>query len=394
LSGGLDSSGVTALVKKNFNNRLRSFGIRFEQKEFDEGEFQQEMVAYLQTDHQEVIATNEEIGDVFPRVVWHCEKPLLRTSPAPLYLLSNLVHHNGFKVVLTGEGADEVFAGYNIFREAKVRRFWARQPDSTSRPLLLGRLYPYILNDPKLKHTLKSFFGAGLDQPDDPFFSHFIRWRGTSRTKTFFSDAFKAELGDYDCWEDLRNQLPDRFDTWDYLAKAQYLEMSIFLSNYLLSSQGDRVAMAHSVEIRVPYLDYRLIEMMGKVRAAYKIAGLNEKALLKQALADVLPASIVKRDKHPYRAPIKQTLLRQNGQSPFEPASLDACGVFDKNKVPRLINKLQRFDRAGEFDSMALTGIYTTQTVYDQFVQSFDSVQLQEVPVDIFVDRRNNKNEE
>lgn len=392
LSGGLDSSGVTALVKKKFNNKLRSFGIRFEQKEFDEGEFQREMVSFLATDHQEITATNSGIGEVFPQVLWHCEKPLLRTSPAPLYLLSDLVHRSGFKVVLTGEGADEVFAGYNIFREAKVRRFWARQPESTVRPLLLGRLYPYIFNDPKLKHTLKSFFGAGLDRPDDPFFSHFIRWRQTARTKTFFGAEFKSELGDYDCWEDLRGRLPAGFDRWDYLVKAQYLEMSVFLSNYLLSSQGDRVAMAHSLEIRLPYLDYRIIELMGRVKSSAKIAGLNEKVLLKKALEDVLPRSVVERDKHPYRAPIRQSLLDDRSRDLFSPAALADCGVFDVNKVPRLIDKLQKREHASEFDSMALTGVYSTQTIYEQFVRSFDGAGVPEVPVDIVVDQREDKN--
>ncbi|MGD8415035.1 MAG: asparagine synthase C-terminal domain-containing protein, partial [Candidatus Latescibacterota bacterium] len=300
------------------------------------------------------------------------------------------VHKNGFKVVLTGEGADEVFAGYNIFRETKVRRFWARQPDSAFRPLLLARLYPYILNDPKLKHTLKSFFGAGLDQPDDPFFSHYIRWRGTSRTKTFFSPAFRAELGDYDCRDDLRGRLPDEFDSWDYLSRAQYLEMSLFLSNYLLSSQGDRVAMAHSLEIRLPYLDYRLIELMGKVKAPAKIAGLNEKVLLKKALADVLPRSIVDRDKHPYRAPIKQSLLDGEDNRVFSPDALVECGIFDERKVPRLVEKLQKRENASEFDNMALTGIYSTQMIYEQFVRSFGSIDLPEVPVNILVDRRKN----
>jgi asparagine synthase (glutamine-hydrolysing) len=392
LSGGLDSSGITALVKKNFNNRLRSFGIRFEMEEFDEGRYQSEMVAHLGTDHRDIMASNRKIGEVFPDVLWHCEKPLLRTAPAPLYMLSDLVNRNGFKVVLTGEGADEVFAGYNIFREAKVRRFWARQPDSKRRPLLLTKLYPYILNDPKLKHMLTTFFGAGLDRPDDPFFSHFIRWRGTSRLKTFFSESLRAEIGDYDCWEDLRGRLPQGFGTWDTLTKAQYLEMSLFLSNYLLSSQGDRVAMAHSLEIRLPYLDHRLVEWMAGVKASAKIAGLNEKVLLKRALADVLPRSVVERDKHPYRAPIKDSLLNDVARPVYSPEEIDACGIFDRIKVKRLIGKLERAERAGEFDGMALTGIFSAQTVHDQFVRSFQSGEFPELPVDLFVDRRRNKN--
>jgi asparagine synthase (glutamine-hydrolysing) len=131
---------------------------------------------------------------------------------------------------------------------------------------------------------------------------------------------------------------------------------------------------------------------MGRVKSSAKIAGLNEKVLLKRALENVLPRSIVDRDKHPYRAPIKQSLLNEDNRHIFAPAALEECGVFDQNKVPRLIDKLQKREQAGEFDSMALTGIFSTQSVYEQFVQSFDSIQLSEVPVNIVVDRRENKN--
>jgi asparagine synthase (glutamine-hydrolysing) len=148
--------------------------------------------------------------------------------------------------------------------------------------------------------------------------------------------------------------------------------------------------MAHSLEIRLPYLDYRLIELMGKVKAPAKIAGLNEKVLLKKALADVLPRSIVDRDKHPYRAPIKQSLLDGEDNRVFSPDALVECGIFDERKVPRLVEKLQKRENASEFDNMALTGIYSTQMIYEQFVRSFGSIDLPEVPVNILVDRRKN----
>jgi len=130
LSGGLDSSGITETVKNNFNNELRSFGIRFENEDYDEGSYQNEMVDYLKVNHSEITASNSDIGSNLEDVLWHTEKPLLRTGPIPLYLLSNLVNQNGYKVVLTGEGADEIFGGYNIFKEAKIRKFWAKDPDS------------------------------------------------------------------------------------------------------------------------------------------------------------------------------------------------------------------------------------------------------------------------
>jgi len=394
LSGGLDSSGITALIKKNFNNQLHTFGIRFEEEEFDEGKYQDVMVQNLNTDHTEVMATNQKIGDHFMDVLWHCEKPLLRTSPIPLYLLSDTVHKNNYKVVLTGEGADEIFAGYNIFRETKVRQFWSRQPDSATRPLLLAKLYPYILNDPKLKFTLKAFFGDKLDEPDNPFFSHIIRWKNTSKIKTFFSSGLKELNSTYNCFESLQQELPKEFSKWDYLSKAQYLEIAIFMSNYLLSSQGDRVAMAHSLEIRLPYLDYRILDLLGRVSPSSKIAGLNEKILLKKVFKNVLPDKIINRPKHPYRAPIKQSLLAGQVQLIEEycsQKSIKECGLFDHNKVNKLLAKLNKFERASEFDNMALIGVLSSQVLYDQYISNFPYQKIPSIPIKIKIDKRSSR---
>ncbi|MCD6395621.1 MAG: asparagine synthase (glutamine-hydrolyzing) [Planctomycetes bacterium] len=259
LSGGLDSSGLTAKVVGDFNSDVKSFGIRFEEDAFDEGDYQNLMASHLNVDHKEITATNRRIGEAFPDVIRHCEKPILRTAPTPLFLLSKLVNESGLKVVLTGEGADEFFGGYNIFRETKVRRFWARQPDSQSRPKLLEQLYPYIFTNPRLKQSLQAFFARGLENTDNPFFSHMIRWANTSKIKNFFSEDLKEQIGSYSGRDELREMLPASFGKWDYFSRAQYLEASLFLSNYLLSSQGDRMAMAHSLEIRLPYLDPRIM---------------------------------------------------------------------------------------------------------------------------------------
>jgi len=375
LSGGLDSSGITALVVKNFNNEVSTFGIRFEEGAFDEGEHQELMVSLLNANHRAITATNEKIGSSFPRVIWHCEKPILRTAPVPLFLLSQLVHQNGLKVVITGEGADEVFAGYNIFRETKVRRFWAKRPESRLRPLLIGKLYPYIFDNPRSKRMLKTFFAQGLTMADNPFFSHLIRWNNTSKIKTFFSSDFRAAI-DPDCsYEELKQILPELYGKWDYLCKAQYLEMVTFLSNYLLSSQGDRVAMAHSLEIRLPYLDYRIIDFMGRVPSKLKIMGLNEKHILKKSFCGTLPKDIIKRPKHPYRAPIKQSLLNEKTseyvKDMFSDASLKDAGLFDIPRVRMLVKKLQSVDSPGEVDNMALVGILSTQLVVEQFIKNF-----------------------
>lgn len=376
LSGGLDSSAITETVKKNFNNELRSFGIRFENKNYDEGSFQSEMVDYLGVQHSDILVGNDDIGANLENVLWHTEKPLLRTGPIPLFLLSKLVNQSGYKVVLTGEGADEIFGGYDIFKEAKIRHFWSKYPDSKLRPLLLARLYPYIFKDDRLNQTLIAFFKSGIDNPDDVFFSHNIRWKNTGKIKNFFSEPLRDSNVNYNCHSELIKLLPADYFNWDIVTKAQFLESMIFLSNYLLSSQGDRVAMANSVELRVPYLDHRVIELMGTVHSELKINGLNEKYLLKKIFKNRLPASIVSRWKNPYRAPIHKALLNSNLNLINEycsEVSLKKSGLFDATKVVRLINKLEKSVAAGEFDEMALVGILSTQIIYKTFIENFQA---------------------
>lgn len=391
LSGGIDSSALTETVKKNFNNELKSFGIRFENKDYDEGRFQNEMVEFLKVNHSEIIATNDAIGSNLEKVLWHTEKPLLRTGPIPLYILSGFVNESGYKVVLTGEGADEIFGGYDIFKETKIRNFWAKDPDSRLRPLLLGRLYPYIFKDDRLKQTLIAFFKNGIDNPNDPFFSHNIRWKNTSKIKNFFSEHLKDSTKDYDSYSELTKLLPEKFFEWDAVTKSQFLESMIFLSNYLLSSQGDRVAMAHSLELRVPYLDHRLIELLSKVNSEIKINGLNEKYLLKQVFKNRLPSNILKRWKNPYRAPIHKALLSKNLNLVKDYCSEDALnktGIFDPVKVQKLIKKLENLDKAGEFDEMALVGIISTQLIHKNFIEGFKNNNSESDKFDQFFDYR------
>ena len=389
LSGGLDSSGVTASVVKNFNNDVKTFGIRFEEEGFDEGEQQNQMVSFLKVDHAEVMVTNDSILTYCPEVLWHCEKPVLRTAPVPLFMLSQLVRQNDFKVVLTGEGADEVFGGYNIFRENKVRRFWAQQPGSKFRFKLIKRLYPYIFKDQRLNAMLKNFFGRGLDRTDDPLFSHLIRWENTSRIKIFFSGKLKSAIGSYNCFDDLKQSLPDTFNEWDNFSKAQYLEMLLFMSNYLLSSQGDRMSMAHSVEIRLPYLDHRIIEFMSHVPSKWKIRGMNEKYILKRSFQGLLPDTIINRQKHPFRAPIIQSLLNEKTQEILSDRNFEIEELFDTNGVRTLFKKLKTARYLNEVDNMLLTGILSSHLIHEQFILNFADHTHSVVSPNIIVDKRN-----
>lgn len=391
LSGGLDSSGITSLVARHFNRDVQSFGIRFEESAFDESGPQQAAVSFLGIRHHDCLAANRAIGESLPKVVSHCEKPILRTAPAPLFLLSERVRLNRIKVVLTGEGADEVFGGYNIFRETKVRAFWSKFPESTIRPRLVRKLYPYLFQDAKHPAFLTAFFGRDLEDMRNPFYSHLIRWRNNSRNRQYFSREVQSQIGAYDALEDLTRHLPGDYFRWDVFSKAQYLESFLFMSNYLLSSQGDRMAMAHSVEIRLPFLDHRLWEFMGQVPPRRKMPGLDEKHLLKRCFRQDLPESILKRNKHPYRAPNRQSLLdpsiAERTSELLSEGSVRRAGLFHPLRVQKLWQKINGTSQLNEVDDMALVGIVTAQMLQREMVENFTKVR-DEDRVDPVVDKR------
>jgi len=375
LSGGIDSSTIAAVVRRHTANRLVTFSIAFSDEKFDESAFQQEMAAHLGTEHHVVRATHEDIGRVFPDVIWHTEAPIMRTAPAPMFLLSKLVRQTGFKVVLTGEGADEFLAGYDIFKEAKVRRFWAAQAQSKWRPLLLKRLYPDIggLSESNLSY-LAAFFGEGLENVDSPWYSHEVRWRNNRRTRRFFADDVLAFAEDRHL-KQLASALPAEFGGWAPLARAQHLEISIFLSQYLLSSQGDRMGMANSVEGRFPFLDFRLVEFCNALDPRLKLRCLREKFLLKRAAQPWLPDIIRKRPKRPYRAPVHRSFFSKNTpdyvSDLLSAESVKAVGLFKAGPVEQLVRKVQSGSAIGETDDMALAGILSAQLVHHLFIRNF-----------------------
>jgi asparagine synthase (glutamine-hydrolysing) len=376
LSGGLDSSVITAIVKRLTGTRLRTFSVSFDDPEFDEHAHQDEVVASLGTDHSRIPCSAADIARVFPDVVWHAERPILRTAPAPMYMLSRLVRDNGYKVVLTGEGSDEMLGGYDIFKEAKIRAFWAEQPESARRPLLLKRLYPYLANvQAQSDAFLRGFFRV-QDGPASCFFSHLPRWQMTARLKLLFSSDVRAELADYDAYEDLKQTLPAGFSGWHWFARAQHLEATGLLPGYILSSQGDRMSMAHGVEGRFPFLDHRVVAFTSSLPASLKMKVLNEKYLLKRASGTLVPETIRKRSKQPYRAPGAVCFVPPDGRrSPEYVDTLLASsrvsedGIFNPTAVSQLVSKTRTGGTIGVRDDMGLVGVLSTQLLIDRFIR-------------------------
>ena len=368
LSGGLNSSLVTSLIRKHSNYPLESYSISFSDPEFDESHFEVEVANYFNARHHVIHCSYEDIGHIFPDVVWHTETPILRTAPAPMFLLSKLVRDNGYKAVLTGGGADEFFAGYDIFKEMQVRRFWARNPESSVRPLLFKRLYNNIegFSIAPIEY-LTAFFKKGLMETDSKYSSHTLRWNNTARNTSFLRDIEKIIQTPFDT-------LPKNYVRWSQLSKAQYLEIVSFLSPYLFSSQGDRMAMGHSVEERHQYLDYRLVEFCNHLPDRVKLNGLKEKWLLKRLGAKLLPASIWKKGKKPYRAPINQCFFTK--PLDYIKELLSEINIQDNNyynskAVMASIQKASTSNKLDEINSMALAGIISTQLLHQLFVKNF-----------------------
>lgn len=375
LSGGLDSSVTTALIRNYTNSDLRTFSVTFESGEFDESEYQQELVEALGTAHSSILCTRGDIGRLFPSVIRHTERPVIRTAPTPLYRLAEHVRASGYKVVMTGEGADEVLAGYDIFKEAKIRRFWARQSSSGSRPRLLRRLYPYLVNlHGQPQPYLEAFFRAGLDDPTNPFFSHLPRWRMTSRIKQLFSDDLRAEIGDYNAIDELRGQLPPDYDRWHPLSQAQFLEAGYLLPGYILSSQGDRVSMAHAIEGRFPFLDHRLVEFANQLPPRLKLRGLTEKYILRRAMARHLPPVIANRPKQPYRSPDAQSFFGPGAPDyvaeVLSSSAIQQAGLFDAPSIDKLVQKCRSGSLTGFRDNMALVGVLSVQLLLNELMKT------------------------
>jgi len=377
VSGGIDSSFISVVTKKNISNTFKTFSVGFEDKDYDERPFQREIVDFLNTEHHTISCTYDDIGNIMPDIIWHTEKPLIRTAPAPLYFLSKLVRDNNIKVVLTGEGADEMLAGYDLFRETKIRRFWAQNPGSRCRPQLLKKLYHYVPAWPRRASSfLESFYRADVLKFNTPWYSHMPRWHATAWIKSLFSDAVRAEVSGHNVLEDFNQCIPDGFSGWEYMSRAQYIEMITLLSGNLLSSQGDRMMMAHSVEGRFPFLDHRVMEFCARIPANMKLKVLNEKYILKRIASPMIPSTITERTKQGYRAPdsasffgtsepeyIADLLSRDN---------IRESGYFDADSVEKLVQKLRTTDNAliSARYNMAAVGIISTLLVHKLFIKS------------------------
>ncbi len=370
LSGGLDSSLITALAAQETDHQLRTFSVAFRDPQYDESRHQLEVAAAIGTEHHVLEIGTSEIAGAFPDVVEHAEAPLIRTAPVPLFLLARDVRANGITVVATGEGADELFWGYDLYKEVALRELYKREPERAEE--LLGQLYSHLgsaatRGGPAFRRFLLE---TGAD--DEQLGSHMTRAEATGSIKRLYrAEVAEAVAADASLAR-LRTELPAGFDGLSRLERAEWLELHTLLEPYLLAAQGDRVAMAHGVEGRFPFLDHRVFAYAAGLPPEAKLDGMRDKAVLRETAERLLPAGIVGRPKQPYRAPEVAPFFTDDAPAWVDEAlgatELAATGIWDPAKVEGLVRRCRAGRATGMREGMALIGVLSTQLWHRGFI--------------------------
>ena len=375
LSGGIDSTIVSHLVRQNYSGELNSYSIGFDDSQYDERNYQALIHKQLGTNHHSITCSYQDITDIMPEVIMHTEVPLLRNAPAPMYLLSKLVQENNGKVVLTGEGADEIFGGYDIFREAKIRQFWSRFPKSKLRPLLLKKIYGYLPHFQGDNYRFQvAFFSRYLSNNQSDDYSHQVRWGMNHSLQSVFNNDWKISDKPE---KSLLQTLPDNYAKASSFEKARYLECKTLLESYLLSSQGDRMTLGNGVEGRFPFLDHELWNKIVQLDDSLLIRGMSEKWILKKAYADHLPVSIIKRTKQPYLAPNIKAYFMQKKMPDYvedllNSKRLSEAGYFDTVIVEQMMKKIkEKPENAGYKADSSFLFILTTMLLDEIFIKNY-----------------------
>ncbi|HKW48595.1 MAG TPA: asparagine synthase (glutamine-hydrolyzing) [Gemmatimonadaceae bacterium] len=372
LSGGLDSSVTCALAARMVSDPLQTLSVTSDDPQSEERNQQLRIAHLLSTRHNVVQVGASDIANVFPDVVWHAETPLLRTAAAPRYLLARAARDAGIRVVLAEEGSNELFLGYDLFKETMIRLFCLRQPESRVRARLFERLYPDLAVTAQAGDFWRRFFLDAIG-PDDALFSHVPRFLLAARIKDFYSPEVRLALAGSDPLAELRQSLPQAFPGWSPENRAAYVELTTQLPSYLLSSVGDRVTKAHGVESRFPFLDYRLFEFAASLPSRSKLLGLREKEILRRWAAQFLPFVVTDQARDAYRSPEASAFFTESGsdyvQELLSEEAIRRTGIFDPSSVAALVRRCVAGRVAGAGESQALVAILSTQLWHHAFLE-------------------------
>ncbi|MGR3219878.1 MAG: asparagine synthase (glutamine-hydrolyzing) [Candidatus Anammoxibacter sp.] len=319
LSGGLDSSLIGAFIHRiNPNEKRHSFSIGFSENEIDERKYQRLVSRHINSIHHEILFEWDDINRRFKDMIYYAESPLKETYNTCSLALSEAVRKNGIKAILTGEGADELFAGYIGYRFDAKRAEFGYDPNDIS----------WTLEE----QESETLWG-------DRNFFYEIRQNELRETKlALYSEKVRSLIHEFDSVnENLldKTKLQGRHP----VHKRSYLDFKLRLSDHLLADHGDRVAYANSIEARYPFLDINLLEFAKTIPPQLKLNGLVEKYIIKKIAKKYLPEQIIDREKFGFVAPGSTYLIKRNIKWLEDALSyerIEKQGYFDPDTIERL----------------------------------------------------------
>jgi asparagine synthase (glutamine-hydrolysing) len=382
LSGGLDSTAIVALAREHLAGSLPTFSIGFTDPTLDEREFSQLAAQSLSVPNQ-LIELSRSSAELYPTVLWHLELPLLYPIAIPHYILSQAAHNAGLKVILSGEGADEIFGGYDCFRADKMRRVLSSPGLAPMRSLAYRQLYRWAGSTPGLVDFMIDLHRrptAPVEQRYGTYPAWYDVWQMLLPFKHFlFADGLTSQLDGTDPEAEFEEIRPTEIQRLSSLDRSISLELLTRLPSWILPI-SDRVSMANGIELRVPFLDHRIIEFSAAIPEDLKMRGFSEKTVLRDAMLGLIPEAIRRRRKRPFYTPITDWFFSDPAPEYVADALSDAAvrnaGWFDLDGLSRL-RSMGKAATPGSFDAVriewALMGVLGVQLLDDLFVSPLPS---------------------
>ncbi len=333
LSGGIDSSTIVGFMSQSTNEPVRTFSIGFEDGTYNELPYAEEVAKRFGTKHHVEILKSDH-SDLTEQLVSHFDEPFADTSIFPTFLVSKLASRE-VKVVLSGDGGDELFAGYDTYLAEKVDRYYGRLPRSLRQqvlPKFAGWLPPQSAKKGLINKAKRMVEGGAFD----PSLQH-ARWMmflNPAEKNSLYRSDLRAALCD-DLMTDFFHDHFEKASRFDRLAQQQYVDVKTYLADDILT-KVDRMSMAVSIEARVPLLDYRIVEFALNLPAPMKLSRSRTKSILRQAVKHMLPPSILEKPKEGFSIPMKHwlcTSLKPMMLDLLSKASLEKHGYFDHQVV-------------------------------------------------------------
>lgn len=338
LSGGLDSSAIAAQAAKLTSRKVQSFTVAFEDPSFDESRQARRLAQYLGSEHFEITLTANKMLELVPRLADFIDEPLGDSSFIPTFLLSEFTRQQ-VKVALGGDGGDELFAGYSTLQAHRLISPYQALVPKWLRGYLADRLINYLpvtFDNISLDFKLRRFLQG---QTSPPLLRHHF-WLGsfTSQQKRLL---LKTETGSPNGVESLILSHGRHSGAREILNQILYCDMKLYLEGDILP-KVDRASMANSLEVRVPFLNHRMLEFASRLPLRFKLHGLTRKYLLRQAFKDLLPSDVLQRSKKGFNMPVARWLtgpLRPLAEDLFSEKRLQRGGLFNAKYVQNLLKE-------------------------------------------------------